>query len=130
MGESYYSMASFPPPAIILPAAILFCVSLFAIRVMHVFAYQNGMFTQFFELLKQNKLPSGREFQSIKTNGWSKTWDQQISAFALFMLSFTEDFSRPDVTLSGLLFAGAWAPAWALIVLESFRAVNTGAWMS
>ena len=123
-------MVSIPPPDTSIPAFILVLTSLFAIRALHLFSLRNGSFDLFFELLKKRRLPSGTPFQSITTGGFSSTADQQICAFATFMLSFTEDLSRPDTTLCGFLFLGAWGPAWVLLVLESFRVANQGYWLS
>lgn len=123
-------MVSISPLDTSIPAFLLILTSLFAVRALHIFSLRNGTFELFFDLLKKRRLPSGTPFQSIDTGGLNSTIDQQICAFATFMLTFTEDLSRPDATLCGFLFLGAWGPAWVLLVLESLRVANQGHWLS
>lgn len=69
-------------------------------------------------------MPSGLPINPITTNHRFPPIDWQIRAVTIFSLVFAEDLTHLDTTLVGVLFLGAWAPSWALIVLESLRACN------
>lgn len=101
-----------------------------AILTLHRFAATNGTFERFFKLLDNNKLANGRTFQAWNTGGRFPKVDWQIKAFGIFMSCFTDSLSHPATVLDGFMFAGAWGPAWYLIVMESFRNVNSGHWLS
>jgi len=105
---------------------LLMSLSLFGVRSLHIFAARNGMFKYFLDALDSNKTPNGHSLQVITTNGRFPKIDWQLRAPAVFVLAFTENLAHPDTTLAGFLFLGAWAPAWTLIVLESFRKCNQG----
>ena len=101
-------------------------LSFFGIFSLHIFASRNGLLEHFLNAIDKRKLPSGLPLQPITTNGRFPKVDWQIMAPAVFMLTFTENLAHPDTTLAGFLFLGAWAPAWALIILESLRKCNQG----
>lgn len=101
-------------------------LSLFGVRSLHIFAARNGLFKYFLNALDSNKTPNGHPLQVITTNGRFPRIDWQLKAPAVFVLAFTENLAHPDTTLAGFLFLASWAPAWTLIVLESFRKCNEG----
>ena len=101
-----------------------------AIWTLHIFTMRNGTFEQFLKYVDSNTLPSGKSFQSWNTGGRFSRVDWQIRAVGIFISCFTEDLSRPATSLNGFLFAGSWGSAWLLMVMESFRAVNRGHWLS
>ena len=123
-------MVALPPTTNIVIGLLLLATSAFGIRALHIFSLRNGVFDLFFSVCDKRVLPSGTKFVAIDTAGRFPTADKQICAFAVFMLTFTDNLSHPDATLAGFLFLGAWGPSWVLIVLESFRQVNPGAWLS
>ena len=114
----------------IISAGALLATSLFGVKALHIFSLQNGVFDLFFKVADTRCLPNGVMFQPIDTNGRFPIVDRQITTYSVFILAFTEGLSYPDVTLAGILFLGAWGPAWMLIVLESFRHINAGNWLS
>ena len=105
---------------------LLLGLSCFGVRSMHIFAARNGLFDYFLRAIDKKETPSGLRLQTVTTNGRFPKVDWQILAPTVFVLTFTENLARPDTTLAGILFLGSWAPAWALIVLESLRRCNQG----
>jgi hypothetical protein len=109
-----------------LACTLLTSLSLFGIRSLHIFAARNGLFEYFLSALDKNRTPSGHVLKVITTNGRFPKLDWQLKAPAVFVLTFTENLAHPDTTLAGFLFLASWAPAWTLIILESFRKCNQG----
>ncbi|KAI9732729.1 MAG: hypothetical protein M1818_007463 [Claussenomyces sp. TS43310] len=108
----------------IIPILILLSFSVWAIFSLYIFASRNGTFDHFGAVLDRGILPDGTPLVPVTTGGTYPTIDWQIKAPAAFLWSFEGNGLHPDASLAGFLFAGAWAPSWILIVLESFRRGN------
>jgi hypothetical protein len=97
--------------------------SIWAIISIHMFATSNGTLGYFGEVVNRGRFEDDTPLIPITTNGRYPMLDWQIKAPAAFLWSFGNG-SHPDNSLAGLLFAGAWASSWILVVLEGFRQCN------
>ena len=104
---------------------VILSFSIWAIFSIHLFAASNGTLGLFGTIVDSGLFSDGTPLAPITTNGKYPKLDWQIKAPAAFLWHFGDGL-HPDNSLVGILFAGAWASSWILIVLEGFRNCNKG----
>ncbi|KAL5320012.1 hypothetical protein ACEPPN_013071 [Leptodophora sp. 'Broadleaf-Isolate-01'] len=107
----------------IVSSLVVLSFSIWAIFSIYIFAADNGTLRLFGSIVDNGAFPDGTPLIPITTNGRYPKVDWQIKAPAAFLWGFGDGL-HPDLSMAGILFAGAWASSWILIVLESFRKCN------
>ena len=107
----------------IISSLVVLSFSTWAIFSIHIFATNNGTLRLFGSIVDNGAFPDGTLLIPITTNGRYPKVDWQIKAPAAFLWGFGDGL-HPDLSMAGILFAGAWASSWILIVLESVRKCN------
>jgi hypothetical protein len=111
--------------------ALLFPLfSVYAGYAIHTLSGNNGTFDLIEEFGKQNVLSSGSGSETLKTSYTGiEAIDHLLTILTLFFAPVV-DGSNASLVLHTVAFSGAFGSAWVLVVLESWRAGNSGNFFS
>jgi hypothetical protein len=115
--------------ALLFPKALLLVAAAWAIYVLWIVPYQNGLLTNLLDLQKPgSQLPGTMNVPMRRRYTGIGPLDNQIMTMIGFFMPAL-DGKRADISLVALEISGQAIAAWVLLVVESLRAGNKGQWV-